>query len=137
MPVSSSGAIYFKIPILWLKIRAFIGCEEFKIRINSSRMRSLDIFSSWVADSPIAASVLGSMVKSSSAAMRTARIIRSASSSKRSFGSPTARIQRVHLSFRCAVGQSVDGKVAALEVVLYVLTEFDAVGPAGVAVLPF
>ncbi len=122
------------------------------MRRISLPMRSSETHSTSAAWATIAARVMGSMAKSSRAAMRTARSSRRASSSKRRTGSPTARTSRaseVPLAVRrvdeprrrlraaSAPGDGVDGQVAASEVLEDVLAEGDRVGPAmvGIAVV--
>ena len=78
---------------------ASLGCEELIMRTNSSRIRSFEIFANCPAHCFIASLVFSSIEKPSSAEIRIARIMRRASSAKRSFGSPTARIIPAEVSF--------------------------------------
>ena len=102
MPIasSSSGMTYRRMPSFCDTYKACMGRGLMRMRENSSRTRSRDIFSSSAASSAMAAAVFVSIAKSSSAEMRTARNIRSASSLKRSFGSPTAAMSLRFISSR-------------------------------------
>jgi hypothetical protein len=74
------------------------GWSEARIRASSVAIRSPDRCPTSGAVSRIAASVAGSIVQPSVAAKRIARTIRSASSSNRFRGSPTARMTPARMS---------------------------------------
>ena len=91
IPFSSSGRIYFSTPSSWAFSMPFIGSSDIRIRTNSSRIRSFEMWPSNCALFFVASSVSFSIVKPNSAKSLTARTIRRASSLNRSRAIPTVR----------------------------------------------
>ena len=104
--------------------------------------------SSWPAFSAMASLVFSSIVKLSSAAMRTARNMRNASSSKPLLWLPHrpyhsslhvlyAPIKVKEFSRLRHIGQGVDGKIPSFKIVLDFLAKNNLIRPPGIAILPF